>query len=470
MEIISKIELETILKLSESVPLLETDARQIEFEDFYGEEIEDDYYTDFGKNLIEKINKDPQLNWIKKIDYDWVIEKEHPLANFSPLYRIKKQNLSQNPKYTLVDLFSGSGGMSLGFVQEEFEIAFANDIDDSCIKTYIHNHPSTPHKHVIMDDIDNIIENITDFTRFKDVDVVIGGPPCQGFSMANRQRIKDDPRNKLYKYFIEAVSNLQPRVFVMENVKGMLNVASQVVEDFKEIGYFTSYIVINAKEYGVPQNRERIFFVGTKKDGEAESLLESINNNDIYKNTFLLKDALHGLPQLEASTTRNATNVYDKSGGLILPKKNNESNPYIDLINNNREPYVILNGKARYNNDRDIEIYGRLKQGEDSTSQSISDIMPYTSRNHIFKDKYFKLIEDDFCKTITAHMQFDCNMYIHPTEARGLTPREAARIQSYPDNYMFLGPYTKTYMQIGNSVPPLLSKVFAIEIKNYLKE
>lgn len=470
METISKIELKTILKLSESVPLSKKNKSQINYEKFYGDGIQGDYYSDFGRALINEINTRENLDWLKKLNYDWVIRNEHPLANYSPLYRVEKQKLSAKPKYTLVDLFSGAGGMSLGFVNEGFEVSLANDIDESCIKTYLHNHPSIPHKHVVLGDIDDIIENITDYTRFEDIDLVIGGPPCQGFSMANRQRIKDDPRNKLYKYFIEAVKILQPKVFVMENVKGMLNVANQVLEDFSNIGYSTNYTVLNAKEYGIPQNRERIFFVGTKKPNDAKLLLDNINNNNAYKNTFLLKDALFGLPQLEASTTRNATNVYDKSGGLILPKNNNESNAYLDRINNNNETYVILNGKARYNNARDIEIYRRLSQGEDSTSKSIADIMPYTNRNHMFKDKYFKLVEDDFCKTITAHMQFDCNMYIHPNQARGLTPREAARIQSYPDNYLFLGPYTKTYMQIGNSVPPLLSRVFAIEIKKYLEE
>lgn len=470
METISKIDLDTIIKLSESVPLSKMNKTQVTFEVFYGKGIKDDYYTKFGENLIEKINKNKKFDWIKRIDYDWVLKNEHPLANFSPFYRKEKQKTSENPKYTLADLFCGAGGMSLGFVQEGFEISFANDIDDSCIKTYIHNHPFIPHKHVVKGDIDDVIENITDLTRFKDIDIVIGGPPCQGFSMANRQRIKDDPRNKLYKYFIEAVKKLQPKVFVMENVKGMLNVANQVVEDFMEIGYFTSFMVLNAKDYGVPQNRERIFFIGTKIAGDSDVLFENILKQQKSKNRFLLKDALFELPEVKASTTRNATNVYDKSGGLILPKKSDNSNPYLDLINDNKKTYVVLNGKARYNNDRDIEIYRRLKQGEDSTSERIADIMPYSSRNHIFKDKYFKLVNDDFCKTITAHMQFDCNMYIHPNQARGLTPREAARIQSYPDSYLFLGPYTKTYMQIGNSVPPLLGRALAIEIKKYLKE
>lgn len=470
MASISTLDLTTILKLSEIVPKMKNDKKRISFKEFYGVTVENDYYKSLGKALIEKVNNENEYRWLKDLDYDWVLENEHPLSNFSPLYRREKQESSKNPMNTLVDLFSGAGGMSLGFVQEKFEVSFANDIEESCIKTYIHNHPSIPHENVVLGDIDSVLDDITDYLRFDDVDVVIGGPPCQGFSMANRQRIKDDPRNKLYKYFIEAVNVLQPKVFVMENVKGMLNVAKQVVEDFSEIGYFTSYTVLNAKDYGVPQNRERIFFVGTKNLGDSESIIDNIKSKENYKKIFHLKDALFGLPSLEASTTRNATNAYDKSGGLVLPKNNEESNDYLDLINNHKETFTILNGKARYNNDRDIEIYRRLKQGEDSTSESIADIMPYASRNHIFKDKYFKLIENDFCKTITAHMQFDCNMYIHPNQARGLTPREAARVQSYPDNYLFLGPYTKTYMQIGNSVPPLLSRVFAQEIKDYLKE
>lgn len=130
---------------------------------------------------------------------------------------------------------------------------------------------------------------------------------------------------------------------------------------------------------------------------------------------------------------------------------------------------VVSNHKARYNNDRDIEIYGRMEPGDRSDDPKIADIMPYARRNGIFKDKYFKLENDKVCKTITAHMKFDCNMYIHPTQARGLTPREAARVQSYPDDYFFRGAYTKTYMQIGNSVPPLLGRAIAHVIKSHMK-
>ena len=165
------------------------------------------------------------------------------------------------------------------------------------------------------------------------------------------------------------------------------------------------------------------------------------------------------------SGTKNDT---EASGYKIEAARNNATNEYIDYINQGKKITIVCNHKARYNNDRDIEIYGRMYQGDKSDDPKIADIMPYKNRSNIFKDKYYKLVEDNVCKTITAHMKFDCNMYIHPTQARGLTPREAARVQSYPDDYFFKGAYTKTFMQIGNSVPPLLGRAIASIVKNYL--
>ena len=179
--------------------------------------------------------------------------------------------------------------------------------------------------------------------------------------------------------------------------------------------------------------------------------------------------ALFGLRPLKASRIKNATEVNSEVSGRKIERKISVTdNDYIALINQNGNCPVVFNHKARYNNDRDIEIFGRLNQGDRSDDPKIADIMPYGRRNDIFKDKYFKLEESKVCKTITAHMKFDCNMYIHPTQARGLTPREAARVQSYPDDYFFRGAYTKTYMQIGNSVPPLLGRYLAKIIKKYL--
>lgn len=369
----------------------------------------------------------------------------------------------------MIDLFCGAGGLSLGFTQNGFITSLANDIEPCCVDTYAHNHPDTPRENIILGDINNVIENITELQRFSSVDVVVGGPPCQGFSMANRQRLIDDPRNKLYKSYVKVVSIVSPKFFVMENVKGMKSVSSQVIEDFTNIGYKVSCRILNAKDFGVPQNRERLIFIGNKLGIDNEVLFDEIESLSKTIPDYNLADALYGLRSLRASRKRNSTELDSEvSGRKIEGAVNTVMTPYLAMINQNRNCKVTFNHTARFNNDRDIEIYGRLNQGDRSDDPKIADIMPYSRRNGIFKDKYFKLEENKVCKTITAHMKFDCNMYIHPTQARGLTPREAARVQSYPDDYFFRGAYTKTYMQIGNSVPPLLGRAIATVIKKYL--
>ncbi len=371
------------------------------------------------------------------------------------------------PKF--IDLFCGAGGLSLGFKQENFLLNLANDIEPCCIDTYSHNHPETPRKHIVLGDINQVIDNIDQLVRFNSTDVVIGGPPCQGFSMANRQRLIDDPRNYLYKSYVKVVDMISPKFFIMENVKGMLSVVNQVREDFEKIGYAVSAKILNAKDFGVPQNRERLVFIGNRINIDNEVIFDELCSYATKQKSYVLKDALLGLKPLKASTIRNSTNIDTEESGCKIAKVHlEETNGYIDKINQGRKVPFVLNHKARYNNDRDIEIFGRLFQGDKSDDPKIADIMPYSNRNHIFTDKYFKLENDKVCKTITAHMKFDCNMYIHPSQARGLTPREAARVQSYPDDYFFRGAYTKTYMQIGNSVPPLLGRAIARTIKKYI--
>ena len=287
--------------------------------------------------------------------------------------------------------------------------------------------------------------------------------------MANRQRLIDDPRNHLYKNYVEIVKRVQPAFFVMENVKGMLSVADQVKEDFRNIGYSVECHVLNAKDFGVPQNRERLIYIGNRIGVDNEKIFEEIFELSKSIPNYVLGDAIFALRPLQASRVKNSTEQGSETSGYKIEQNNLEaSNAYIEYINQGRKSLLTLNHKARYNNDRDIEIFGRMYQGDKSDDPKIADIMPYARRNGIFKDKYFKLEEKKVCKTITAHMKFDCNMYIHPTQARGLTPREAARVQSYPDDYYFRGAYTKTYMQIGNSVPPLLGRAIAHIVKKYI--
>lgn len=393
-----------------------------------------------------------------------------PVCKYCNTYIENARKRVDDASLKMIDLFCGAGGLSLGFSQEGFITSLANDIQDCCVDTYAHNHPETPRDHIVLGDIKDVVKNLDDLLAGRSVDIVIGGPPCQGFSMANRQRLIDDPRNYLYKSYVEVVEKVRPKFFVMENVKGMLSVAEQVKEDFRNIGYSVECRVLNAKDFGVPQNRERLIYIGN---------CIGVDNEQIFREIFALSasipehnlgDALFALRELEASRVKNATEAGSVESGYKIEKNNiTDTNEYISYINQGRTVAVVSNHKARYNNDRDIEIYGRMDQGDRSDDPKIADIMPYARRNGIFKDKYFKLENDKVCKTITAHMKFDCNMYIHPTQARGLTPREAARVQSYPDDYFFRGAYTKTYMQIGNSVPPLLGRAIAQVIKHYMK-
>ncbi len=397
---------------------------------------------------------------------------ECPVNKYCNSYINEVRSKKNAQSLKMVDLFCGAGGLSLGFTQEGFVTCLANDIQEVCVDTYAHNHPETSRNRIILGDIkEAVVDRVDELLEGVDVDIIVGGPPCQGFSMANRQRLIDDPRNKLYKYFVEIVQKVSSPFFVMENVKGMLSVKEQVIEDFKAIGYSVSAHVLNAKDYGVPQNRERLIYIGNRIGLDNEKVFAEIISSSKSIPDYFLEDALYGLRELKASRIKNSTELdTEESGRRIDHDFIQQYNEYVSLINQGRRYPAVLNHKARYNNDRDIEIFRRLNPGDKSTDPKIADIMPYASRNDIFKDKYFKLEPDKVCKTITAHMKFDCNMYIHPYEARGLTPREAARVQSYPDDYFFRGAYTKTYMQIGNSVPPLLGRAIAAVVKKYIEQ
>lgn len=437
--------------------------------------IDEDFLTKRGEYIATEILNDIDLNnAFKKLSL--ICNDNRKKCNFCPvnkycntfIYEARK-NVSDDA-LRMIDLFCGAGGLSLGFTQEGFVTSLANDIQECCVDTYAHNHPETPRNHIVLGDIQDVVDSLEELLSGRTVDIVVGGPPCQGFSMANRQRMIDDPRNHLYKHYVEVVQKVQPRFFVMENVKGMLSVAEQVKEDFRNIGYSVECHILNAKDYGVPQNRERLIYIGNRIGLDNENIFKDIFELSKTIPDSTLENAIYGLRPLEASRIRNSTDKGTELSGYKIEKDRvKKTNEYIEYINQKRSITIVCNHKARYNNDRDIEIFGRLHQGDRSDDPKIADIMPYARRNDIFKDKYFKLENKKVCKTITAHMKFDCNMYIHPTQARGITPREAARIQSYPDDYFFRGAYTKTYMQIGNSVPPLLGRAIAHVIKKYMK-
>ena len=372
-------------------------------------------------------------------------------------------------KYKMIDLFAGCGGLSLGLEQAGFEPCFVNEIVEQFANTYKVNHNLSDDCYYI-GDIADLNNNISEYNKyFQDITLVCGGPPCQGFSMANRQRILDDPRNDLYKQYLIFLNHVRPKFFIMENVKGMMNKIDEIIHDFKEyLGdeYLYDYAVLRAQDFGVPQNRERFIMIGNRMGVDPKHIFEEINRKK--RKSFVLKDALEGLPHLEARKEKGAKNIENELSGFTIRDFEYVKNDFYDFINDGREIRKLYNHKNRYNNERDIEIYRRLPQGANSLHESIADIMPYKNRNDIFKDKYFKLDETQVCKTITSHMKFDCNMYIHPWEARGLSPREAARIQTFPDDYVITGPRNMWYAQIGNAVPVKLAKAIGEGIIKYI--
>lgn len=391
---------------------------------------------------------------------------------------------SKTKKPIMVDFFAGAGGLSCGFTQAGYRVCFANDFEDVCVRTYKYNHPELPSQNVLCEDIRKIVNNIDEYVK-EDVDIVVGGPPCQSFSSANQRRIIDDPRNELYKYYIEAIKRICPKFVVMENVRGMLSVAGQVVEDYKSIKvekngneytYDVSYRLLNAMNFGVAQSRERLIYLAVRNDIASskhitpELLFQKIEQTCEKNPHYNLQSALEFIKPLDAPRIKGQTETDDEKTGMKIGINTYDScgNLYLKSINSGRKLPYVFNHKARYCSDVNYEIFKRLGQGEDATNPKIADIMPYARRNGIFKDKYYKLIADRPCRTITAHLKMDCLSHIHPFQIRSITPREAARIQSFPDDYLFLGAYLKTYMQIGNAVPVLMAKQIAHVIKKYI--
>ena len=419
----------------------------------------------FQKEQLEGIVKK-----IKIIDGSCdVIKEKEALINYYNTkwhdFKINKNNIE------FIDLFCGAGGLSIGLEQEGLYPILAVDKDQSAIATYRFNRPWLNADMIIQDDIKEISQNYS----FPHVPLIVGGPPCQGFSVANKQKKENDERNELYKFYVNTVEKSAPEIFLMENVEGILQIYDYIKKDFQKIGYTTcTPIVLNAKDFGFPQSRKRAFILGINNRIEHQKDLYELFVSEIKSHLnsprFCLGDAIGDLPPLKAKTLKNSTYVESKDWGFTLCEGSQKSNDYLKLINYGLSQNApLLNHKSKYNNERDIQIFSILKQGEKSDAESIQSLNPYKNRDDIFKDKFHKLVMADPCKAITAHMYYDCNMYIHPNQARGLTPREAARVQGFPDDYLFLGSPNEWYRQIGNAVSPLMARILAKGLKKVIR-
>lgn len=339
-------------------------------------------------------------------------------------------------KYKVMDLFSGAGGFLLGFEKEGFDIILSTDFDEDCEKVHKINRPNIPFVRADIRTLSN--EKIDELLNGQTVDVLIGGPPCQGFStIGNRvssdpeRRTKYDPRNDLFREYIRILNHLQPKVFVMENVKGIKTrnggtIFEEIQRQFKETGYDFNCITLNAADYGVPQYRERVFFYGTRIGVDFEAPIPTHGENRNPYNIVL--DAIGDLANKGEEVSNH------------VPLKHGEKNI--------RRYQLIPEGGRLPENDLPADLY---RKNFGNTFKRLDRNKPSLTM-------------------VPGHNAFP----IHPWLDRSLTVREAARIQTFPDDYIFSGRRDKQCMQVGNAVPVQLANAWAKQVKgvldNYEKE
>ena len=341
----------------------------------------------------------------------------------------------------VLDLFCGAGGLSKGFEMADFNIVLGVDKNPRVKETYLKNHKNS---NFINEDIENLTsENILPYFNGSEVDVVIGGPPCQGFSMSGK-REEDDPRNQLIFHYLRIIEELNPKAFVMENVQGLVNLAggkfyNQIVEGFCKLGYSVESKVLTASDYGVPQNRKRIFFIGNRLGKPVKFPIPKS-----YKVT--VRDAIDDLPNLRDDLNLDNT---------ILEYCANPRNEYQKLMRENSD--LVYNHQGTQHSDKTIEMISMVKEG--SNWKSIPEEFRETQK---YNARYTRL--DGYkpsCTIDTGHRH-----HFHYEENRVPTVRESARIQSFPDDFIFYGSKTDQYAQVGNAVPCLLAYEIAKELKN----
>lgn len=343
-------------------------------------------------------------------------------------------------KYNVIDLFSGCGGLSLGFEMAGFKVNLAIDNWEDALVTYRHNHKGTNTLNADLLQLDP--KEIEENYNLHNISVIIGGPPCQGFSVAGK-RIIDDDRNKLYKSFVRFVKHFQPKAFVMENVPNILSIGDGVVKnaiikDFSELGYTISYKVLISSDYGVPQNRRRAIFVGLRNKKYLFPDPTVTEKTTTY-------EALSDLPE---------DTVDDGACYPVSPLSD-----YQKVMREGTER--LYNHQITIHTPETQRIIAMVPDG--GNYKCLPQEMWNLRKVHI---AWTRMNSHKPCFTIdTGHRH-----HFHYSYNRIPTVRESARIQSFPDNFVFIGSKTSQYKQVGNAVPPLMAFAIASQLKQQIKE
>lgn len=383
------------------------------------------------------------------------------------------------------DLFCGAGGLTEGFHRAGIRTAFAADLDEVALRTFRLNQPSIREDAVICGDVRELTANeIRKVIGRRRLDILAGAPPCQGFStvgMRSKQSrhgksLSQDTRNYLYEDFVRLAAELRPRLVLFENVPGMESARLQqqsfvdlACKLLQEAGYTTAVWKLDASRFGVPQFRSRIFVVGSRTGtlpARPEGAYSAPRGEDYDRyapRPIGLGHAIFDLPPLGAG-----------DGAAVSPWSSDafeetRARRFLTKYRMRTSPRILFNHTVRYHNERDLELYGLLGQGEDSmhiVERGRRDLMRY--RTDAFDDKYMRLDEEIPCKTIVSHLAKDGNGYVHPTQTRSISLREAARVQTFHDGFVFCGAPSDQWVQLGNAVPPVLGEAIGRSLRTYL--
>lgn len=360
---------------------------------------------------------------------------QYSLYNFEEM-----KNSSSKKQYKILDLFSGAGGFTYGFdLIDEFETVIANDFNLPALNTLKHNMPWVE---VVHGDIttQETKDKLVELAKVKGVNMVIGGPPCQGFSLQGKKGGIHDPRNFLFKEYLNVVKRVKPEIFVIENVKNMIHsndgfFIEQIINEFTKLGYNVTYKVMKAIEHGVPQKRERAIIIGSLT-GEI-----SFKHENIHSKKLNCKDAISDLAYLESGEGEQVSEYPTKA-----------MTAYQKLMRKGSKK--LYNHKATNHSDVALKKLSMIPVG--GTKKDLPESM---RGNQKFNSTWSRLIWGKPSPTIDTRFDTPSNgQNSHPELNRSITPREAARFQSFPDTFEFIGNKTEICKQIGNAVPPLLAK------------